>query len=80
MTIRNFRKFESYSIDFERQLTVLVGDNGAGKSTLIDAACIALGVLFQRIEMPRRLAMTSDDARGAVIKSKAICLMLFNIR
>lgn len=68
VTIRNFRKFESYSIDFERQLTVLVGDNGAGKSTLIDAACIALGVLFQRIENAKAPGMTSDDARGAVIK------------
>lgn len=43
LKITNFRKFESYSIEFDRQLTVLVGDNGTGKSTLIDAACIALG-------------------------------------
>lgn len=64
----NFRKFESFSVTFERQLTVLVGDNGVGKSTLIDAASIALGSLFQKIENAKALGITPDDARGAVIK------------
>lgn len=43
LKITNFRKFESYLIEFDRQLTVLVGDNGTGKSTLIDATSVALG-------------------------------------
>ncbi len=43
LKITNFRKFESYSIEFDHQLTVLVGDNGTGKSTLIDATNVALG-------------------------------------
>lgn len=30
LKITNFRKFESYLIEFDRQLTVLVGDNGTG--------------------------------------------------
>ena len=33
LEVCNFRKFESISVSFERQLTVLVGDNGVGKST-----------------------------------------------
>ena len=68
LSIANFRKFESYSIDFERQLTVLVGDNGAGKSTLIDAACVALGTLFQKIENAKAPGIDPQDARGAVVK------------
>ena len=28
LRISNFRKFDTYSIDFDQQLTVLVGDNG----------------------------------------------------
>lgn len=43
LKITNFCKFESYSIEFDHQLTVLVGDNGTGKSTLIDATNVALG-------------------------------------
>lgn len=43
LKITNFRKLESYSIEFDHQLTVLVGDNGTGKSTLIDATNVALG-------------------------------------
>ena len=43
LKITNFRKFESYSIEFDHQLAVLVGDNGTGKSTLIDATNVALG-------------------------------------
>lgn len=46
LSVSNFRKLESYSINFDQQLTVLVGDNGTGKSTLIDAACVALGAMF----------------------------------
>lgn len=68
LKITNFRKFESYSIEFDRQLTVLVGDNGTGKSTLIDAACIALGTLFQKIQNAEALGIVPDDSRGAVIK------------
>ena len=68
LEVCNFRKFESISVEFERQLTVLVGDNGVGKSTLIDAASIALGTLFQKIENAKAPGITPDDAHGAVIK------------
>lgn len=68
LRISNFRKFDTYSIDFDQQLTVLVGDNGTGKSTLIDAACVALGTLFHKIEHAKSLPVSPDDARGAVIQ------------
>lgn len=68
LRISNFRKFDTYSIDFDQQLTVLVGDNGTGKSTLIGAACVALGTLFHKIEHAKSLPVSPDDARGAVIQ------------
>lgn len=68
LEVRNFRKFESYSVEFDQQLTVLVGDNGTGKSTLIDAACVALGSLFHGIEHAKAPSLVPDDARGAVIR------------
>lgn len=68
LEVHNFRKFESYSVEFDQQLTVLVGDNGTGKSTLIDAACVALGSLFQGIEHAKAPSLVPDDARGAVVR------------
>lgn len=68
LEISNFRRFESLSIDFDQQLTVLVGDNGTGKSTLIDAASIALGTLFHKIEYATSPSISSDDDRSVVIK------------
>ncbi len=35
--IKNFRCFEDITIDFHKQLTVLVGENGSGKSAVLDA-------------------------------------------
>lgn len=68
LEVHNFRKFESYSVEFDQQLTVLVGDNGTGKSTLIDAACVALGSLFQGVEHAKAPSLLPDDAQGAVIR------------
>lgn len=68
LSVRNFRKFESYDIAFDPHLTVLVGDNGSGKSTLIDAACIALGSLFQKIENASSPSISPDDARRLFIE------------
>ena len=68
LKITNFRKFESYLIEFDRQLTVLVGDNGTGKSTLIDATSVALGTLFLKIEYAEAPGIVPGDSRGAVIK------------
>lgn len=68
LEISNFRRFESLSIDFDRQLTVIVGDNGTGKSTLIDAASIALGTLFRKIEHATSPSISSRDAREVVTK------------
>lgn len=32
-----FRQFEKITVDFDSQVTILVGDNGSGKSTILDA-------------------------------------------
>ena len=63
LSVRNFRKFESYEVDFDPHLTVLVGDNGSGKSTIIDAASIALGSLFPKLENAIAPSISTDDAR-----------------
>ncbi|ROT86190.1 ATP-dependent nuclease [Bifidobacterium mongoliense] len=42
MVLKNFCKFESKTISFQRGLNVLVGNNGSGKSTVIEAINLCL--------------------------------------
>lgn len=42
LELSNFHKFESFSIDFDERVIVLVGENGPGKSSVFDAARAAL--------------------------------------
>lgn len=42
--IQNFRRLKSFSVDFNPDLNVIVGENNTGKSSLIDAIRIALGM------------------------------------
>lgn len=46
LKLHNFRCYEKLEIDFNRQLTVLVGKNGSGKTTVLEAIAIALGTWF----------------------------------
>lgn len=46
LKLHNFRCYEKLEIDFNRQLTVLVGKNGSGKTTVLEAIAIVLGTWF----------------------------------
>lgn len=43
LTLKNYRCFENGTINFDKQLTVLVGENGSGKTALLDSVAIVLG-------------------------------------
>ena len=36
LTLHNYRGFADLSVDFDRRLTVLIGENGTGKTAIID--------------------------------------------
>ena len=42
MHLENYRCFENFDIDFDDQLTVLVGTNGSGKTAVLDAVAVFL--------------------------------------
>ncbi len=44
LTVRNFKKFEEQTFDFNKRFTLLVGENGAGKTSILDALAIAAGI------------------------------------
>ncbi len=43
LKIRNFRNLESFDINFDDKLTVLVANNSSGKTSILDAISIILG-------------------------------------
>lgn len=45
LTLESFRGFRSLSLDFDPNVTVLVGINGSGKSTILDALAVAFSQL-----------------------------------
>lgn len=44
LTLQNFRKFETLTLELHPQFTLLVGVNGSGKTTILDALAISLYV------------------------------------
>src|SRR5688500_767373 len=40
--VQNYRCFETYTLDFNDDLNILVGDNDTGKSTLLEAIGLCL--------------------------------------
>lgn len=42
LTLRNFRRFEELTVDFDHRLTVFVADNGGGKTAILDGLATAI--------------------------------------
>lgn len=68
INLSNYRGFASATIDFDSQMTVIVGVNGAGKTSLLDAASMALGTAAVELLPPGLVIPTlapRDIGRGA---------------
>ena len=63
LTLKNFRQFSDIDIDFEEDITVLVGINGSGKTTVMDALAIALGTAFTALDGLSGKMIRKQDAR-----------------
>lgn len=66
LELSNFRCFESLSIDFDEQLTVLVAENGVGKTAILDAISIALSPFIRGFDTGTGKGFKSEDARLGV--------------
>ena len=71
LQISNFRCFESLSIDFDEQLTVLVAENGVGKTAILDAIAVALGPFIGGFDTGVRKDFKYQDARIGYKKGSA---------
>ncbi len=61
LEIKNFRCFESLSIDLDKQLTVLVAKNGQGKSSVLDAIRIGLWAFVSGFDLARNSDTDSEN-------------------
>ena len=68
LKLSNYRKFETYEVEFDSRLTVLTGDNASGKSTLLDAASVALGTYLTRFDHSKGVGIVSSDARCVYVR------------
>lgn len=62
VVLRNFRKFEKLTLEFNRDLNVLVGDNEVGKSTVLLALDLTLSASRSKIETIGIDSLLSKDA------------------
>ena len=60
LVVRNFRKFDSFTLDLHPQFTLLVGENGSGKTSLLDALAMSLSLWAGRGQLKD---ITSKDVR-----------------
>lgn len=62
LSVHNFRGFEDLEINFDKKLTVIVGNNGVGKTTILEAAAIAVGTMFTAFNSVSSMKIDKDDA------------------
>lgn len=62
LTIKNFRQYDNFTIDFNQDVTLLIGENGSGKTTILDALAVMLSVILKQLNDEGK-NLTSEDAR-----------------
>ncbi|HTI71596.1 MAG TPA: AAA family ATPase [Candidatus Limnocylindria bacterium] len=72
LTLKNFRCFSDFSIEFEPDVTVLVARNGGGKTAILDAIAIALGEFTGRFDNGDSIGVDQSDARAVPVLDDAI--------
>lgn len=50
ITLLNFKKFQTFEVDFKRDLNLFIGDNEAGKSSILPAIDLAISGSRTKVE------------------------------
>ena len=45
LCLQNYRCYDNFEIDFNKELTVIVAENGKGKTAILDAVAVALSLI-----------------------------------
>jgi predicted ATP-binding protein involved in virulence len=63
LTLKNFRRFSSFEIDFHPELTVIVSRNGEGKTSVLDAITIAFGTFVGAFDLGKAKHIDQSDVK-----------------
>jgi len=63
ITLKNFKGFKEFTIPFDPQFNLIIGDNGSGKSAILEALTIAMGSFFLGIKDTDSRNIKDSDIR-----------------
>jgi len=63
LTLHNYRCYDNFRIDFDPDITVLVGRNGQGKTAILDAIAVALAPYLGGFDQGMGQHFSNHDAR-----------------
>lgn len=63
LKLENFRRFTSFSIEFDKRLTVIAARNGRGKTTVLEGVVSALGPFVGSFDSSSSKHIQKSDAR-----------------
>ncbi len=64
--LENFRCYDKFEIDFDKELTVIVAENGQGKTAILDAVAIAMGPYLSCFSDAKARNIHETDVRQTV--------------
>lgn len=67
LDLQAYRRFEQFSIEFDRRLTVIAARNGQGKTTVLEAIASAMGPFVGAFDEARGQHLMQTDAHRRVV-------------
>lgn len=63
LQLKNYRCYDEFEMDFNKELTVIVAENGKGKTAILDAIAVALGPYLACFDGVKSEQITDTDVR-----------------
>ncbi len=63
LCLQNYRCYDKFEIDFNKELTVIVAENGKGKTAILDAVAVALGPYLACFDGVKANQISDTDVR-----------------